>query len=89
MRAFVQMRRMLEENEELKRKIEQLESKYDKQFSIIFEAIKQLIHQEQNLVTRLVFGQRKFNMGISGVIWRLCKSHPIGISPDQTRRVYS
>jgi flagellar capping protein FliD len=46
MRAFVQMRRMLEENKDLKRKIEQLDAKYDKQFSIVFEAIKQLIHQE-------------------------------------------
>ena len=46
MRAFVQMRRMLEENKGLKKKIEELESKYDKQFSIVFEAIKQLIRQE-------------------------------------------
>jgi hypothetical protein len=40
MRAFVQMRRMLDENKELKKKIEQLEAKYDKQFSVVFEAIK-------------------------------------------------
>lgn len=46
MRAFVQMRRMLDENKELKKKIEQLEAKYDKQFSVVFEAIRQLIHQE-------------------------------------------
>lgn len=46
MRSFVLMRRMLEENKELKKKIEQLESKYDKQFAVVFEAIKQLIHQE-------------------------------------------
>lgn len=46
MRAFVVMRRMLEENKELRKKIEELEMKYDKQFSVVFEAIKQLIHQE-------------------------------------------
>ncbi len=46
MRSFVLMRRMLEENKELKKKIEQLESKYDKQFAVVFEAIKQLMHQE-------------------------------------------
>ncbi len=27
-------------------KIEELESKYDKQFAVIFEAIKQLIHEK-------------------------------------------
>ena len=46
MRSFVMMRRMLEENKELKKKIEQLEGKYDKQFAVVFEAIRQLIHQE-------------------------------------------
>jgi type IV secretory pathway component VirB8 len=46
MRAFVIMRRMLDENKELREKIESLESKYDKQFSLVFEAIKQLIQQE-------------------------------------------
>jgi hypothetical protein len=46
MRSFVLMRRMLEENKELKKKIEQLESKYDQQFAVVFEAIKQLIHQK-------------------------------------------
>ena len=43
MRAFVFMRRMLENNKELKKKIEQLEAKYDKQFAVVFEAIKQLM----------------------------------------------
>jgi hypothetical protein len=33
---------MLSTNEDLKRKIEQMESKYDEQFGIVFEAIKQL-----------------------------------------------
>ena len=46
MRAFVAMRRMMDQNKELKRKIEELESKYDKQFASIFEAIRQLIIPE-------------------------------------------
>jgi hypothetical protein len=53
MRSFVLMRRMLEENKELKKKIEQLESKYDKQFAVVFEAIKQLIHQEAKPKNRI------------------------------------
>lgn len=47
MRAFVKMREILEDNKELKEKIEQLEAKYDKQFSLVFEAIKLLIKKEE------------------------------------------
>jgi phage regulator Rha-like protein len=43
MRAFVQLRRMLLTNYDLRRKIEALERKYDKQFAIVFEAIRQLL----------------------------------------------
>ncbi len=43
MRAFTQLRRMLLTNKDLKRKIEEMESKYDKQFVIVFQAIKQLL----------------------------------------------
>ncbi len=43
MRAFVQLRRMLLTNAGLKRKIEEMEKKYDKQFAIVFQAIKQLL----------------------------------------------
>ena len=43
MRAFVQLRRMLLTNSDLRRKIEAMERKYDKQFAIVFQAIKQLL----------------------------------------------
>ena len=43
MRAFVELRKMLITNADLKRKIESLEKEYDKQFSIVFEAIRQLL----------------------------------------------
>ena len=45
MRAFTQLRRIILSNQDLKRKIEEMEKKYDKQFSIVFEAIKQLLVQ--------------------------------------------
>jgi len=45
-RAFVKLREFLQINKDLARKIEELESKYDKQFQIVFEAIKQLISKE-------------------------------------------
>ncbi len=43
MRAFAQLRRMLLTNADLRRKIEKMEKKYNKQFAIVFQAIKQLI----------------------------------------------
>jgi len=43
MRAFIQLKRMLLSNAGLRRKIEEMEKKYDKQFVIVFQAIKQLL----------------------------------------------
>lgn len=43
MRAFAQLRRMLLTNRDLKRKIEEMEKRYDRKFLIVFEAIKQLL----------------------------------------------
>jgi len=43
MRAFVKLRELLSTNNDLRKKIEEMERKYDKQFAIVFEAIKQLL----------------------------------------------
>ena len=43
MRAFVRLRRMLASNEELARKLAALEKKYDSQFRVVFEAIRELM----------------------------------------------
>jgi len=43
MRAFIQLKRMLLTNADLRRKIEETEKKYDKQFAIVFQVIKQLL----------------------------------------------
>jgi hypothetical protein len=42
-RAFVKLRQMLASNAELARKLVELEKKYDKQFRIVFDAIRQLM----------------------------------------------
>jgi len=55
MRAFVQMRQLLEGNKELAKKITQLEKKYDGQFKLVFDAIKTLIHQKQEPRERIGF----------------------------------
>jgi len=43
MRAFVKLRRMLDSNAELARKLAELERKYDGKFQTVFEAIRQLM----------------------------------------------
>lgn len=43
MRTFVQLRQMLASNVKLSRKLKQMEKKYDEQFKIVFEAIRQLM----------------------------------------------
>jgi len=42
-RAFVRLRRMLAENSALARRLGELERKYDSQFKLVFDAIKQLM----------------------------------------------
>lgn len=42
MRTFVRLRRMLEDNPELARKLAALEKKYDGQFRMVFDAIREL-----------------------------------------------
>jgi hypothetical protein len=43
MRAFVRLRQMLQQNTELARKLAALEGKYDGQFKMVFEAIRDLM----------------------------------------------
>ncbi len=43
MRAFVRLRQMLASNEELARKLDALEQKYDRQFKAVFDAIRELM----------------------------------------------
>lgn len=47
MRAFNKLRQMLATHEDLKRKIEEMEEKYDEQLMIVFEAIKQLLESDK------------------------------------------
>lgn len=42
-RAFIRLRRMLAAHRDLARKLEELEKKYDAQFKVVFDAIRQLM----------------------------------------------
>jgi hypothetical protein len=47
MRAFVGIRQWLTSNAELARKLAELERKYDSQFKIVFDAIRELMSQPE------------------------------------------
>ena len=53
MRIFTQLRQMLDTHKDLKRKIENMEKKYDENFKIVFEAIKQLWEVEDKPKRRI------------------------------------
>lgn len=46
MRTFVQLRKIMEQNKELAKRVEDMEKKYEERFQLVFEAIKQLVHQK-------------------------------------------
>ena len=46
-KAFIRLRKMMSTQRNLQKKIEAMENKYDKQFRVIFEAIKQLLNEDE------------------------------------------
>jgi hypothetical protein len=55
MRAFVRLRQMLQQNADLARKLAALESKYDGQFKMVFEAIRDLMTPDLKEKPRIGF----------------------------------
>jgi hypothetical protein len=53
MRTFVKLREMMASHKDLARKLEDLEKKYDGQFQVVFEAIRQLIAVEERPKTKI------------------------------------
>lgn len=60
MRAFIQLKRMLLTNADMRRKIEEMEKKYDKQFAIVFQAIKRLLEPPSPKEKKII-GFRVYN----------------------------
>jgi hypothetical protein len=52
MRTFVQLRRLMDSNRDLARRIEALEKRYDEQFATVFDAIKRLIADDESRKTK-------------------------------------
>jgi nicotinamide riboside kinase len=55
MRTFTRLRQMLEGHKDLQKKIEMMEEKYDEQFRVVFEAIKQLIKEDEKPQRKIGF----------------------------------
>ena len=47
MRAFVRLRSLIESHAELAEKLGQLESRYDHQFKVVFDAIREIMNPAQ------------------------------------------
>jgi len=55
MRTFTRLRSMIESHKQLKRKVEEMEKKYDQQFKVVFEAIKQLLTPPEKTRNKIGF----------------------------------
>ncbi len=64
MRAFVRLRQMLASNKKLAKQLDDLEQKYDEQFSMVFDAIRQLMMPAESVQKRPI-----------GFIWDDEKKH--------------
>jgi phage regulator Rha-like protein len=55
MRAFAQLREMIGSNKRLARRLTELEKKYDSQFRVVFEAMRELMAEPESKVKRIGF----------------------------------
>ena len=55
MRTFVQLRRWMDSNRELARKIQDMEKRYDEQFREVFQAIQQMIAEDESPKRKIGF----------------------------------
>jgi hypothetical protein len=67
MRAFVRLRQMLQQNADLARKLAVLEKKYDAQFRVVFDAIRELMKPPAKPRRRIGFGSAPERGGATDV----------------------
>jgi len=54
-KAFVKLRKILATHADLKRKIDDMEAKYDENFRLVFEAIRQLLSEDEKPKRKIGF----------------------------------
>lgn len=55
MRAFVKLREMLASHRDLARRLDEMEEKYDEQFKVVFDAIRELMQPPERPRRRIGF----------------------------------
>lgn len=55
MRAFVRLREMIATHKDLAKRLDELEKKYDAQFKVVFDAIRELMTPPEAPVRRIGF----------------------------------
>jgi thymidine phosphorylase len=63
MRAFVKLREMVAAHKDLAKKLEELEKKYDAQFRVVFDAIRELMIPTEEDKRKIGFIARKAGRG--------------------------
>jgi hypothetical protein len=58
MRSFVKIREMLSAHKDLARKLQEMEKKYDSQFRVVFDAIRELMRSPEKTKRKIGFGQK-------------------------------
>lgn len=58
MRTFIKLKEMVSSNKELRLKIEAMEKKYDKKFRIVFDALKNLLVEEEKPKAPIGFARK-------------------------------
>ena len=66
MRAFTRLRQFLSTHKDLKKKIEAMEKKYDENFRIVFEAIRQLLETEEKPQKKIGFTAKEKQAAYAG-----------------------
>lgn len=59
MRALVKLREMIASNKELAKRLDELESKYDEQFKVVFDAIRELMIPAEPKKRRIGFRRER------------------------------
>ena len=59
MRTFTRIREMLATHKDLQKKIEDMEKKYDAQFKVVFDAIRELMRQPETKKRKIGFGRER------------------------------
>ena len=59
MRVFVRIRQLMLSHKDIARRLDDLEKKYDHQFSAVFDAIRQLITEKEKPKNKIGFAPQK------------------------------